>query len=330
MSFREKLAHAAEKNRSLLCVGLDPDPTRIPANEIASYLCAIVEATSDLVCAYKPNLAFYEQLGEAGYAALRAVLAAIPSGIPVIADAKRGDIAHTAEAYARAIFDELGFDASTVNPYLGGDSVEPFVRYADKGVSSSAAHRTPARATCRTCPSGRTARRSTRWSPSWRSDWERERQRRPRCRRDVSRRAAPSCAGSVPRCRFLCRASARKKASWSVRCARDSTRDGAGIIVNASRAVLYASSGRGLRGRRAPDGGRAAQRDRAASGWLRGRNRWYRMEDFRMGDVLRLRKPHPCGGSEWEVDAAGRRHRPALPHVQPSGAPRARRAEAAA
>ena len=134
MAFREKLTHAEQTNRSLLCVGLDPDPARLAAKDVAAYLCAIVEATSDLVCAYKPNLAFYEQYGEAGYAALRAVLRAIPDHIPVIGDAKRGDIAHTAAAYARALFDELGFDAATVNPYLGGDAVAPFVERADRGV----------------------------------------------------------------------------------------------------------------------------------------------------------------------------------------------------
>jgi orotidine-5'-phosphate decarboxylase len=134
MSFREKLTHASEVNQSLLCVGLDPDPARLAGRDVAEYLCAVVKATSDLVCAFKPNLAFYEQYGEAGYAALRVVLRAIPNHIPVIADAKRGDIGHTAEAYARAIFDELGFDAATVNPYLGGDAVAPFVDRADKGV----------------------------------------------------------------------------------------------------------------------------------------------------------------------------------------------------
>jgi orotidine-5'-phosphate decarboxylase len=134
MSFRDKLAGAAQANRSLLCVGLDPDPTRVPGGDVAAFLCSIVEATSDLVTAFKPNLAFYEQLGETGYAALRAVLQAIPTHIPVIADAKRGDVGHTAGAYARALFDELGFDATTANPYLGGDAVEPFVEWADRGV----------------------------------------------------------------------------------------------------------------------------------------------------------------------------------------------------
>jgi len=134
MSFREKLAHASVSNRTLLCVGLDPDPARVPPEQAARFLLAVIEATSDLVCAYKLNLAFYEQSGETGYAALRAVLKAVAKDIPIIADAKRGDVAHTAEAYARAIFDELGFDAATVNPYLGGDSVAPFTERADRGV----------------------------------------------------------------------------------------------------------------------------------------------------------------------------------------------------
>ena len=132
MSFREKLTRAAAANHSLLCVGLDPDPARIAGGDVATFLTTIIEATSDLVCAYKPNLAFYEQLGEEGYAALRAVLKAIPEHIPVIADAKRGDVGHTAQAYAWALFDELGFDAATVNPYLGGDAVEPFLQRADR------------------------------------------------------------------------------------------------------------------------------------------------------------------------------------------------------
>ncbi|MEX0786398.1 MAG: orotidine-5'-phosphate decarboxylase [Dehalococcoidia bacterium] len=125
---------AAQNNHSLLCVGLDPDPERLRADEVAGFLRAIIEATSDLVCAYKPNLAFYEQYGEAGQRALREVLDAVPDHIPVIADAKRGDVAHTAAAYARALFDDLGVDAATVNPYLGGDAVAPFVERADKGV----------------------------------------------------------------------------------------------------------------------------------------------------------------------------------------------------
>jgi orotidine-5'-phosphate decarboxylase len=134
MSFAEKLARASEENESLLCVGLDPDPSRMPGGDVAGFLRSIITATSDLVCAYKPNLAFYEQLGAPGFDILRATIEAIPAHIPVIADAKRGDIDNTAKAYARAVFEELGADAATVNPYLGRDAVEPFLEYADRGV----------------------------------------------------------------------------------------------------------------------------------------------------------------------------------------------------
>jgi orotidine-5'-phosphate decarboxylase len=143
MSFFEKLERAIERSGSLLCVGLDPDPDRLPAGvgagqagagKVAAFQRAIIEATSDLVCAYKPNLAFYEALGEAGAEALRATLAAIPDAVPVIGDAKRGDVGHTSRAYARALFDGWGFDAVTVNPYLGGDSLAPFLEREDRGV----------------------------------------------------------------------------------------------------------------------------------------------------------------------------------------------------
>jgi len=133
-TFRDKLLEASRRNESLLCVGLDPDPSLLKGTPVATFLQAIIDATRDLVCAYKPNLAFYEALGEAGWAALRRTLAAIPAHIPVIADAKRGDIGNTAAAYARAVFEVLGCDAMTVNPYGGEDAVEPFLEYEEKGV----------------------------------------------------------------------------------------------------------------------------------------------------------------------------------------------------
>lgn len=132
MGFFDKLEQAARRNGSLLCVGLDPDPALMPVDDVAAFNRAIIEATSEFVCAYKPNLAFYEALAERGFAALRETLAAIPKEIPAIADGKRNDIGNTAKAYARALFDELGFDAATVNPYLGGDAVEPFLEREDK------------------------------------------------------------------------------------------------------------------------------------------------------------------------------------------------------
>ena len=135
MNFIDKLNNAARKNQSLVCIGLDPDPNRMPDNvSVLAFNKAIIDATAHLVCAYKPNLAFYEAMGQEGMEALEQTVKYIPDDIPVICDGKRGDIGNTAKAYARAIFDNLGCDAATVSPYLGFDSVEPFIQYEDKGV----------------------------------------------------------------------------------------------------------------------------------------------------------------------------------------------------
>ena len=135
----ELLRDATQRNQSLLCVGLDPDPRRIPAglhaeaDPIYAFCMAIVEATADLVCAFKPNIAFFEALGPAGVATLQRLIADMPRSVPVIIDAKRGDIGSTAAAYAEAIFERLRADAVTLSPYLGGDAMQPFLDYADKG-----------------------------------------------------------------------------------------------------------------------------------------------------------------------------------------------------
>jgi uridine monophosphate synthetase len=137
MDFYQWLAEAAKRNDSLLCVGLDPRPERLaPDDDLFSFNQRVIDGTRDLVCAYKPNFAFYESAGPAGLEALRRTIAYIheSAGMPVILDAKRGDIGSTAEAYARAAFEVWGADALTVNPYLGGDSVAPFTAYSDRGV----------------------------------------------------------------------------------------------------------------------------------------------------------------------------------------------------
>ncbi|MDA0815831.1 MAG: orotidine-5'-phosphate decarboxylase [Chloroflexi bacterium] len=132
-TFTEKFRAAAVRNDSLLCVGLDPDPTQIPEGlTTREFLFQLVDTTADLVCAYKPNIAFFEpDLGE-GITLLRDLIAYIPDDVPVLLDAKRGDVGHTAEAYARAIYNSLGADAVTLSPYLGRDSLEPFLRRADR------------------------------------------------------------------------------------------------------------------------------------------------------------------------------------------------------
>ena len=135
MSFTGKLAEVVHKNRSLLCIGLDPDPALMPENMgIFEFNQAIINATADLVCAYKPNIAFYEAFGSSGLDDLKRTRECIPADIPVIIDAKRGDIGNVSRAYARGLFEYFNFDAATVNPYLGFDSLEPFIEYADRGI----------------------------------------------------------------------------------------------------------------------------------------------------------------------------------------------------
>jgi orotidine-5'-phosphate decarboxylase len=139
--FIAQLAQAWERNHSLVCVGLDPEIERMPealadgASPIFQFNKAIIDATADLVCAYKPQFAHYaaceaeDQLERT----IEYVHRNYPS-IPVILDAKRGDVGNTAERYAIEAFERYGADAVTVNPYLGGDSLEPFLRYEQKGV----------------------------------------------------------------------------------------------------------------------------------------------------------------------------------------------------
>ncbi len=138
MNFIEKLTAASRRNRSLLCVGLDPRPELLPAryraaaDPLLAWNLDIIAQTAEFAAAYKPNIAFYETLGRRGYDLLEATLRAIPPATPVIMDAKRGDIGSTAAAYATAIFDHWGADAVTLSPYLGPDSIEPFAAYADR------------------------------------------------------------------------------------------------------------------------------------------------------------------------------------------------------
>ena len=133
---RAKLTRSLERSGSHVCVGLDPDPSRMPISDVADFNRAIVDATHDLVAAYKPQLAFYEALGISGMRALEATLQHIRDVAPdafVLADAKRGDIEHTGRAYARALFDVMDFDAATVSPYLGAEAISPFLEHDGRG-----------------------------------------------------------------------------------------------------------------------------------------------------------------------------------------------------
>lgn len=139
--FVAALAAAERRNRSQLCVGLDPDPARFPgamrgdASRILEFCLAIVEATRDLVLAYKPQVAYFSaHRAEEQLERLIAGIHARAPGIPVILDAKRGDIGATAEQYAHEVFERYGADAVTLSPFLGHDSIEPYARHAGKGL----------------------------------------------------------------------------------------------------------------------------------------------------------------------------------------------------
>lgn len=141
---REEIFAQIQKKKSFLCVGLDADIKKIPkhllkeADPIFAFNKAIIDATAEYCVAYKPNIAFYESLGPKGWESLQKTLAYIPEDIFTIADAKRGDIGNTSALYARAFFDPassgLSFDAVTVAPYMGEDSVKPFLTYPNKWV----------------------------------------------------------------------------------------------------------------------------------------------------------------------------------------------------
>jgi orotidine-5'-phosphate decarboxylase len=141
MTFTQMLAAAWQKNNSLLCVGLDPDPAKFPAqlkgrdDAIFEFCAAIVDATADLVCSFKPQIAYFAaRRAEDQLEALIAHIHEKHPGIPVILDSKRGDIGSTAEQYAIEAFERYKADAVTVNPYMGRDSVDPYLAYPDKGV----------------------------------------------------------------------------------------------------------------------------------------------------------------------------------------------------
>src|SRR5687768_1347492 len=137
---RDQLFAEIKKKNSYLCVGLDTDPEKIPSHLLSSadpvfeFNKQIIDATSDYCVAYKPNIAFYEAMGPKGWESLQKTLAYIPPDIFTIADAKRGDIGNTSSLYARAFFKQMNFDAVTVAPYMGEDSVKPFFQFKDKWV----------------------------------------------------------------------------------------------------------------------------------------------------------------------------------------------------
>ena len=144
VTFSERFQKLSQKRRTLLCIGLDPDPERIPAEYlrdgnagILAFLLDVVVATQGLAAAFKPNLAFFEALGRDGWSLFADLVQKIREQDPtalIIADAKRGDIGNSAAAYARAFFEELDCDALTVNPYMGDDTLKPYLAHTNRAV----------------------------------------------------------------------------------------------------------------------------------------------------------------------------------------------------
>ena len=137
---RKELINQIKNKRSFLCIGLDTDINKIPKHlfeledPIFEFNKQIIEATKEFCVAYKPNIAFYESMGVSGWSSLQKTLDYIPKDIFTIADAKRGDIGNTSNMYARAFFENMNFDSVTVAPYMGSDSVTPFLEFEDKWV----------------------------------------------------------------------------------------------------------------------------------------------------------------------------------------------------
>jgi orotidine-5'-phosphate decarboxylase len=248
MNFIDKLRAAWATSNSLLCVGLDPDPAKLPSGlqgmpqAVFEFNRAIIDATHDLVCAYKPQIAYF-----AAHSAEDQLLKTMEylrtqyPHIPIILDAKRGDIGSTAEQYAVEAFVRYGADAVTVNPYMGTDSITPFTRYQDKGVVIL----------CRTSNAGAKdlqdlqingeplyVHLARKVSNDWNSHGN--------CLLVVGAtwpeqmRQIRAVVGDMP---FLVPGIGAQGGDVKAMVTAGKTRDGTGLIVNSSRAVLYASSG---------------------------------------------------------------------------------------
>ena len=222
-------------------MGLDPDPARLGGTPIAAFIGAIIEATRDIACAYKPNLAFYEAMGIGGMQTLLESLRGVPAHIPIIADAKRGDISSTNRFYAQALFEVYDFDAATVNPYGGGDSVEPFLEYEDRGVFVWCRSSNPGAADLQDLelPDGRRLYEAV---AGLANGWN--------ARGNVGLVMGATWPEQLERVRAICPelplllpgvGSQGADAAAALRAGLDG--EGGGVIVSASRQVLYASAG---------------------------------------------------------------------------------------
>ncbi len=245
--FVEKLAASVERSDSLVCVGLDPVVSRLPegvskdAAGVIEFNRHLIDATADLACVYKPNYAFYGALGSEAWNVLARTLEAIPDDVPVLLDAKVGDIGSTAEQWAHMIFQEIGADAVTVNPYMGRDALDPFLNFADRGVFFVCLTSNPGAADFERLQTEEgpvyehVARKAVEWNEHG------------NCGLVVgatqadSMRRMRSLAGDLP---FLVPGVGSQGGDLENAVAHGLREDGQGVYVNSSRSIIFASSGR--------------------------------------------------------------------------------------
>lgn len=310
--FSHMLAAAQQTTGSLLCVGLDPQPERLPrhlgddpSRAVVDFIAGIVEATSDFACAYKPNMAYFEALGRAGWPTLEASMQrirALAPETPIILDAKRGDIGISAEAYAIALFEQLGADACTVSPYMGADSVAPFCsgdrfafilcRTSNPGAHDVQDMLTQADASKPPVPLYlELARQACLWANAEHSGF-------------VVGATAPAQLTEVAqvapdRILLIPGVGAQGADASATMAALGASAERA--IITVSRQILYADSGPTY----AVAAHAVAAQLAAQLAMPRRVAKTTGPMEFRIDDIVRLRKPHPCGGYEWRVYRLG-------------------------
>jgi len=253
MNFTDKLQRAQTRHSSMLCIGLDPDPAKFPlawrgdGSRIFDFCAAIVDATHDLAMAFKPQIAYFAaHRAEAQLERLVEHIARVAPEVPVILDAKRGDIGSTAEQYAREAFERYRADAVTLSPFMGFDSIEPYLRHADKGLILLCRTSNPGGSDLQAQPLASGLRVYEHIAQLAQGPWNRTGQ--------LGLVVGATFPAEIERVRELAPtlpllipgvgaqggdAAATVRAGWR----GDATRTTAPIIVNSSRAVLYASSG---------------------------------------------------------------------------------------
>ncbi|MDP5169145.1 MAG: orotidine-5'-phosphate decarboxylase [Bacteroidia bacterium] len=260
------LTELIRTRKSYLCVGLDTDPALIPdhlkhePDPVLAFNRAIIEATAPYAVAYKPNLAFYEALGPSGWETLRKTLEFIPKDILTIADAKRGDIGNTATRYATAFFETLGFDALTVAPYMGVDSVKPFLAFPEKWVFLLALTSNPGSFDFQHHgPEGQPLYQEVlRKSQEWAKDMPGNLGYVVGATRSI---AMDEVRAIVPESTLLVPGVGAQGGDLHAVCKHGSTSQG-GLLVNSSRGILYAGKGHNF-AQAAEEAARSLQQDMA-------------------------------------------------------------------